>query len=209
MQTFADWQNAFSKTFTTENVVTGDQGTSSYSACFEKLADRCEQFTFAERDEFGRVTSFEPGDSRTVVVFHFVPVSVIIADCGLPQIQLAPRYDGDSGWLFLDQVAVLADGKLALQHTAAAGTVKRDQNSGSGVREVFNFTASGAEIDALRTIAGSKKVIVRLSGDKGYVALSEANAVRFQNSVKTALLVHDRLMASLKDHLPKTCAAPA
>ena len=68
--------------------------------------------------------------------------------------------------------------------------------------EIQHFIASKEEIEALRRIVKAKKVLIRITGSKGYVMVKPRETDGFIMEVKTTLATYDALNRALDGKIP-------
>jgi hypothetical protein len=95
----------------------------------------------------------------------FLGIYIAAPECSAPSILLAPVVTGEN-WLFMNKVALMADGEVVLERTFSE--VERDHNA-NRIVERAAFVATNEEINALKKFASAKTAIIRIGGKNGYV----------------------------------------
>lgn len=200
------WQAAFATAFkvieSTRSV--DDDGNSEFAACFRIRNDgKCpESVMLVTRNPFTKATYFRLFNET---LLKYAPrslyASITVMDCYAPLMMLTAKFNSPNGWLFMDRAAIMVDGEIAAEHHFDSPALKRD-NDGAGVHELGYWVLTDAEVDALRQLAKAEKVIIRLSGDKGYVNVDKKYVQAFLKDWPAALLAYDDLHAAVADHIP-------
>ncbi len=213
MSTAEDWKRALEASYVEEFSAKdeGDGITSSVAYCFgaESRPDdlkECGDLMFVERDAFRRVRFFTPLNSKLYSALgdRYVFSYIALVDCGLPKYVLRPHYFSKHDWLFLNRVTIMAEGEVVLDRDLSKLKARRDAESW-GVDETVEFVATDEDLAALRRVAVASKVLIRLTGEKGYVATPPDYLARFSDDVRNALVAYDKLTAALKDYVPPSC----
>lgn len=123
--------------------------------------------TFGKRDAFRKLRIFKAGWGPHIATG--VKSYVSVPDNDAPVLFVQPYFWGRNGWLVMNKISVMVDGEVIFEHEC--GKVERD-TEGVGVGELCNIAPSKEEIDALRKVVDSAKVVVRLTGEKGYARIS-------------------------------------
>lgn len=212
-----DWQLALEKSQVISQLKTEEEGITTWFACFQESASgdgsskkRCQNFSFAKRDAFRKTRFFKSGLNSqipsSVPGWNYVVSYISLSDNALPKLILSPRYFSKGGWLFMSQVSILADGELVFDRSFPKLEVDRESES-YGVEESIHLVMSQAEIESLRKLASAKALSVRLTGDKGYVALKQDAVKGFKEEIANILVIHDKLHTNLKAVIPPTAAS--
>jgi hypothetical protein len=206
--TKVDWEQAIKATYDEKSTKTDGEGVTEFTACFKRAADgkKCEIFEFGRRDAFNKTVSFTPGSSKLAELASskYLHAYIGVPDCQRPFIALKAHFFGKSGWLFMDKVAVLADGNLVLEHQFDNAAVHRDNHSW-GVDEAAAWEASATERDALKKVTEAKDVIVRISGSKGFVSATADDVRHMKEDFSTALATYAILDTAALSKLPTEC----
>jgi hypothetical protein len=184
--TKADWQAAVKSTYEEASTKTNKDGITEFSACFKRTATKeCTQFLFGRRDAFNRLTTFTPISSELSKngTPRYLHSYVSLVDCKSPVIVLRPHYFSKGGWLFMNRVAVMADGNVVLEHKFDNTEIQRDAHTW-GVDEEASWVASSSDVDGLKKVVDAKVVIVRLAGVKGYVTVDEKDVRNLKDDFK-------------------------
>ena len=208
-----DWVKAIKAVYDESNTEVDGKGITEFAACFKRgkaLAPdgrpKCELFSFAKYDAFNRITVFTPIESRLREhsSSKYLHSYVALLDCERPSIVLSPHFFGKNGWLFMERVAVMADGNIVLEHTFDHNDVQRDNNSW-GVDERARWIASGEERMVLKKVVDSKAVIVRIIGDKGYVTVDKRDVDAMKADFAETLAIFDALDVAAASVRPASC----
>lgn len=105
---------------------------------------------------------------------------------------VAPEVNGKNGWLFMNEVALMADGAVVLRRLFEHNAVERD-NDADRIRERGTFIATDVERDALKTFASAQSPIVRITGEKGYITLDKRRTSELVSDAKEVLEVMSKL----------------
>lgn len=203
--TKAQWVAAMKGTYIETNR-TSDEGVTEFVACFQEGAKSCDLPAFAIVDAFRKLATFEPANSR--LARHGMPKYlrsyVSVLDCERPSIMFNPSFFSKNGWMFMTRVSVLADGELVVDQPLEHGAVRREVDA-VGVAESGTWVATDKDIEGLRQAARSSQLIVRISGEKGYVTMSKEDVTRFRKDAADVTGIYDRLDAALKNKIPHAC----
>ena len=122
----------------------------------------------------------------------------------MPGFVLRPKFLGDS-WLFMESIAILADGVVVFEKQMS--DVKRDTITRGRVEvaETGGFVLTSSEIQAIRSMSDAKTVVIRLSGQKGYVTLKKDQVKQVRDDLKTLLEIYDQLGTSLSEVSGSPC----
>lgn len=196
-----EWRAALTGAYTETIRRDGSDGTTTFMANFDGGGTKGHKITFGSRDAFRKLRIFKAGMPMNITTG--VKSYVSVPDNEAPILFLQPYFWGRNGWLFMNKVSVMVDGEVILEQ--ACGKVERD-TEGVGVAELCNVAPSEEGIDALRKVVNSAKVVVRLTGDKGYVNLdskAKFNSLEeFKEDIQSAIAVYDVIRAATKDHIP-------
>lgn len=179
---------------------TDENGVTEFFACFDKAPPKCELPASGKRDGFRKVQFFmdpamEWGDMGAKyargVGKPSVRAYVSLKDCSTPTILLQPTFRA-ANWIFLEQFGLMLDGTLVLERKFGPAEVDRD-NSHNEVSESAHIVLNEQEVNALRRIAQAKQVLVRLTGQKGYVGIDQEGTRNFVQGVARLVRMHDAL----------------
>lgn len=205
--TLDEWKSALASTYDKDKVTDEGDGVTKFAALFHTGSDKKQRtFTFGTRDAFRKLTIFQPGLPMNIVTS--VKAYVSVRDGRAPVLFLAPYYWGEGSWLFMNKIAVMADGDVIFERDLQDFKVERD-TEGVGVAELCQFILTPEEIAALRKIQATSKVNVRLSGKKGYVNLENRSRRKgtsavgeFQRDIIDAISVYDSINQAIQGHIP-------
>ena len=179
-------------------------GVSSFMTCMLRISPtRCDLVANIDRDAFRKLRHVQPVINTALIDQYGTSVKTYVSlpDNGMPVFFLSASYVGRGSWLFMNRVAIMAGGEIAFEQALEHNEVDRD-NTGSVVAEQTQIIVDGPKLDALRKIATAKDVLVRLTGEKSFAAVPNAEVVAMQKSMIDALRAHDLLTAALKDKIP-------
>lgn len=197
-----EWDEALKAAyFEADNKDEGD-GIQSFTAWFGGKPKHGGVPMMSKRDAFRHLRFFTPiySDIASRINRNTVRLYISLPDYEKPLIFIAPFYHGDS-WLFMNKIAVMADGNIALEKDLSNYKPNHDVENGS-VSERIDFIANQNEIDELRKISNAKSIMVRLSGEKGYLTIRKEEVKWFLNDIKDLLTSYDLLNKNLTDHTP-------
>lgn len=195
-----EWKAALLSTYTERDVKDKGDGVTTFTAVF-KSAGEPVRVAFGSRDAFRKLRFYIPGIYADLDIGPYLKTYISLSDNGSPLLFLAPYYFGKNGWLFMSKVSVMVDGDVVLERDFQGKQVNRNAH-GYGVEERYDFIASDDDIAALRKISSSSKVLIRLTGSKGYVNLGGADDKNVQREIIDALAIYDRMSGSLNGHIP-------
>ncbi|MGB6056315.1 MAG: hypothetical protein WBG17_13875 [Burkholderiaceae bacterium] len=198
-----EWKAALLATYKEDNVEDKGDGITGFTACFALKEDgKCKTLSLASRDAFRKLRFYKSGWlSATGNGCPYVNSYVSVPDNDVPVLFLNPCYFSKDGWLFMEKVAIMVDGEVVLERNFDDHGVKRDAES-YGVQEDYHFVATDADLQALRKISPASKVLVRLTGKKGYVSVKPKDAEEFKKEIINALYIFDTIKSAVSGHLP-------
>jgi hypothetical protein len=206
--TAAQWQAALDGTFKKTSVKDDGDGKSSYMG---RCTQRIDCAMFVKHDAFGRFTTFTPIDSEMMQytaiklpTYAFARSFLYLPDCGVPRIIINSHYFSKNTWMFMNHLAVLADNHLLLDRQFPPGETHRDYES-YGLEEDYLFQVTPAELQKLRSIGPDTKLMIRVSGDKGYLSLDKKVSDAFQTGLLTSVKVLDLLASQLEGSDVSAC----
>lgn len=188
-----------------DNGPTDENGINEFFACFDKSPPKCDVSASGRRDNFRKIQFFmDPALEWSAMRAKydgptgkpFVSAYISIRDCGEPKLILQPIFRA-SNWLFLDQLAIMADGAVVIDKKIGRDDAERE-NTHNSVSEVAHLPLSNEDVVALRKLNGAKQILIRLSGQKGYVGIDKKITNEFTLGVAKLLQIHDALMRSAK-----------
>lgn len=202
-----EWRAALAAAYEAERLQDEGDGVTTFFACFARRSDaKCATTFSGKRDAFRKLWFFEPALSQ----WHrygspnYVHAYLSVKECELPKVLLNASYSSKRGWIFLNKMAVMADGDVVLEREVEHSHVERDNDS-RGVTESATWVMEDAALPVLEKIAAAKDVSIRLSGGKGYVAV-DAKLVRdMQGDFRSLLAAHKALTTVLTPNLPSSC----
>jgi hypothetical protein len=197
---------SFRSASTEDDGKTDEQGVTEFFACFDKAPPKCELSASGKRDGFRKVQFFmdpvmEFGDLTAKyargVGKPSIRAYVSLKDCRQPTILLQPTFRA-SNWIFLERFGLMLDGNLVIDRKLDPSQVNRD-NSHNEVSESTHVVLNEEEVNALRKIADSKQVLVRLTGQKGYVGIDQEGTKNFVQGVARLLRIKDALEQAVEN----------
>lgn len=204
------WKAAVAALYKERSTDPDQDGVHTFTACFTRTdAKKCGALFFARHDGFNHGTVFtaEGTEFGELTADHMLGLRIILKDCGQPTIALGARRFSLNGWLFLQQVAVMADGAVVIDRTAEDSAVTRE-TLGRGVVESFNVGAEPDDIKALRIIETAKDVSVRLTGKHAFESLTRKEVATFKEDASAVLLAYDQLTAAVAPGSVEACSKP-
>ncbi|OJA50149.1 hypothetical protein BGV66_04445 [Burkholderia ubonensis] len=129
-----------------------------------------------------------------------VSAYVSIKDNGSPVLFLGPYIFRDS-WLFMSKVAIMVDGDVILDQNLDVKSADREVFPG-GIQEHTDFIVNNDQIEALRRMKSDSKVVVRITGTKGYMTLSKNDTAAVKNKIIEVIRVYDLIQGAVKDVIP-------
>lgn len=205
--TSQQWHEAIAKSYVETQRKTDEEGISEFSACFRAESPKnCALFAFGREDAFRGNRYFTSAISQLSQFESpiYLRLYVALQKCELPRLMLRPTYFSKEGWLFMSSVAVMADGAVVLDRSFDGSKVSRDSAS-HGVDEEVHLIATQEDVDGLRRAAAAKTVIIRLTGDKGYVTVPKAAALKFITDAQETVQIYDLLRSASSQALPSEC----
>ncbi|MEM5314197.1 hypothetical protein [Paraburkholderia sp. JHI869] len=204
--TMSDWNAALSKLYVVSSKKDEGDGITSFFASFRVLAAsdskrKSHLIAFGKRDGFRKLDFYSTGipmDLGTSLENY-----ISLPDGALPVLFLKPYFFSSKGWLFMNHVAVMVDGDVVFEHDFSNQHLDTDQLPG-GVEESYSFMATPQDIDALRKVRPDSKVLIRITGKKGYVTVEKMQTRTFISNIVDAIQLFDLMTAALKDHQPPT-----
>lgn len=198
--TMADWTRALGSVYKEMQRKDEKDGITSFLAYFEfppasKRIPRA--LAFGRRDAFRNLRFYTPGVQMEIDTSLETYIS--LRDGKLPVLVMKPFYFGPNGWLFMEQVAVMVDGEVVFTRDFRNYRVDTDQLPG-GVTEQYDFIATPEDIEGLRKIHPDSKIVIRISGKKGYVTVDKFMTKQFHDNIQDALRMYDAITAALASH---------
>ncbi|MEX3983958.1 hypothetical protein AB4Y45_33775 [Paraburkholderia sp. EG287A] len=200
--TMADWTAALEKLYTSSSTKDEGDGVTSFFSNFGipgQSKGEAHLVAFGKRDTFRNLRFYTPGIQLEIETSLEDYIS--LRDGKLPALLIKPYFFGENGWLFINQVAVMADGEIVFQRDFKDEHVDTDILPG-GVQERYTFLATPEDIAGLRKIRPDSKVLIRITGKKGYVMVNKREASAFRANIIDSLQIYDLMTAALKPHLP-------
>ncbi|MDP4075179.1 hypothetical protein [Acidovorax sp. A1169] len=208
--TVAEWQAAVEGAFTKKDPKTAD-GVTHYGACFNAPDGGRGDCLLTDYDAFKK--SFHMRGLYTAItestpLAHYLGSSIVVVGCNLPRLVMRPTFYGDT-WIFLNNVAILADGVVVWERSLPRDSIQQDTESFKKVRVIERGMAilNQDEMDVFKKLAESKQLTIRLTGDKGYVTLPKNDVANFKQDLELALNAHARLTQALQGKSAGTCKA--
>ena len=198
--TMADWTRALGSVYQEKRRKDEKDGVTSFLAYFEfpPASKRLPHaLAFGRRDAFRNLRFYTPGVQMEIDTSLETYIS--LRDGKLPVMVMKPFYFGPNGWLFMEQVAVMVDGEVVFSRDFKNIRVDTDQLPG-GVTEQYDFVATPDDIEGLRKIHPNSKIVIRISGKKGYVTVDKFMTGQFRDNIQDALRMYDAMTGALSSH---------
>lgn len=172
---------------------TDKNGVTKFIACFDKAPPKCELIASGTRDGFRRIQFFKSAFLEYMAGHGKASINAYVAlkDCSSPTMFLQPTFRS-SDWIFLEQFALMLDGTVVIERRFDHGDVDRNHTHNE-VSETVHISLSEQEVNALRNISQAKEVLVRLTGQKGYVGVEKQGTSSFIIGIESLLRIHDAL----------------
>lgn len=182
---------------------TDENGVTEFFACFGKSLPTCDLHATGRRDGFRKVQFFtDPGltwdesgaEYEGPAGKPFLSAYVSLRDCRPPHLILKPVYRGVK-WLFVEQISVMSNGTIILERALKAGDVNRE-TSQAGVIETAHLILDEREVEGLRKAIGGQQVLIRMTGQKGYVGIEKKATTQFAQGFLRTLKMHDAILGA-------------
>lgn len=202
--TIAEWTTALKSSYKQKNFLDEGDGVSKFTVSFEDKDRAKDVMSFGKRDEFRKLRIFRTDYSYKHSTALDTYVSIL--DGGRPVLILSPSYLGRS-WIFMNKLSIMVDGELIFEREFEPRASDREIK-GEGVVENYGLLATELEINALRKISSDSKVLIRLTGNKGYVNITVPNRGKmdaignFKGDIHTALVIYDAINKAIDGHIP-------
>lgn len=217
--TKVQWQEAFRSAFEERDKKINSEGITEYMACRDKTpAGTCGHFAFGTRDAFRKIDHLTPASTQlneTILAQNYLGIYVAALECEAPSLFVSPAVNRRGGWLFMQKVALMADGEVVMERDFSKAKVERDA-TGNFIHERASFIAKPAEREAIKTFMGASSRIIRITGEKGYVTVDKSLTNQFVEDAGNALAFIGAIEEAFKanggpvcDAVPETSAAPA
>lgn len=193
-----DWRTAVESAYETTNIKDQGEGVTEFVACFKKKEQGCENMAFASRDAFRKLRIYKSGFRSAVAAGTYLISYASLRDNMAPRLLLAPMLFNKDGWLFLNSIAIMVDGEVLIEQRFNNQDIKREIFPG-GVQERADFMASDKQISALRKIKPESKVLIRFTGDKGYISLKKDEVKSVKEEIQNILFIYDKLNSAVAD----------
>ncbi len=183
-----------------------ENGVTKFFACFDKAPPKCELPSSVTRDGFRKVQFFaDPGmdlsDSEAKYASKTGKPSVrgyvSLRDCHPPIIVLHPTFRA-AHWMFVEQFSIMLNGAIVIDRKFDSSQVDRN-NSHNEVSESIHIVLNEQEVNALRKIVPAQQVLIRLTGQKGYVGVDQDGIREFVQGVPRLLRMQDALEHAIKE----------
>ena len=204
--TAAEWQAAVEGTFTKRDAKTED-GVTRYGACFEAKIE-CLTTDYDAFKKVFHLRALYTAANEISPLGNHLGSSIVVAECNLPKLVIRPTFYGDT-WLFLSNVAILADGVVVWERSIPRDWVQRDTETLDRVRVIERGIAilSKDELGVFQKLLESTQLTVRMTGEKGYVTLTKKETVRFKQDLELVLNAYARLNQALQGKSAGACRA--
>jgi hypothetical protein len=181
-------------------------GVKEFFACFDKAPPKCDLSAMGKRDGFRKIQFFnDPKLDWLDLAAKYsdktsVSAYVSLRDCHMPSILLQPTFRAAS-WLFVEQFGIMVDGVVVVERKFDGQQVNRE-NSHKEVSESTVLILTQQEIDALRKAQQAQQVLIRITGQKGYVGVDQESTKGFLDGVSRLIRIHDSLAGSVSGIVP-------
>lgn len=212
--TVEDWNLALRSTYKELELVKKGDGTSTFYICFIE-GDRCDKsFEISgERDDFRKLRFFNTLYGRSLELLNsdysskaesYVDGYVALKECHLPSYVLKVKYHAKRGLLFMQRIAVMADGVVVLDKDVSHEEISSGVTQ-YGATEVFQFVLNETELAGIRKAANTKDVVIRITGRTKFVTVNSSNTKAFKDDLQTGLWAYDKFNSALKHAIPPAC----
>ena len=198
--TLEQWKSDFKSSFEATRVKNNKDGVTEFIACFKKEEKGCPMLAFGETDGFRAVSHFTPPNTQLKSIadaWSFFRVYVSALECKAPAIIMTPTFSSRNGWIFMDKAAIMSDGEVTLKQSFENFKVDRETEGGR-VLEKVTWILSEDQVASLRKTLEAKRIIMRISGSKGYYTIKKENEDGFREDASIALFIYDALMKKMK-----------
>lgn len=197
------WREDFLKPFHISGAEVKEDGMTDYSACQASkwtTADKCKHgyFAFGQRDAFRKLDHLTPTWTHIDKIFNeesTIGIYIAAPECKPAGILIAPAVNERGGWLFMKNVSLLADGDLVFEKSFEMHSVTRD-NDAKWIHERIDLLLTEADLAQLRKYSSAERQAARITGEKGYIALSKKALDHFNKDVAVTLQMYDEIRAS-------------
>lgn len=189
---------------------TDRDGITSFDACFEADKDiaKCKILFSAKRDTFRKIQFFRSpimewiettarysSSSNRVAVKAYIS----LRDCQRPSVLLQPFFFANS-WIFIEQIAIMVDGTLAIEQKIDQSQVDRETDNGE-VQETAHILLTPDQLAGFRKVAAAKpeQVLIRITGKKGYTGLSKESTEKFVKGAGDVVRAYDSIDAAVRE----------
>jgi hypothetical protein len=193
-----DWKRAVESTYNVSDKKQDDNGVTEFYACFDcNDKERVGVAAKGKYDGFRKVTHLIPvWQNLARTAGHYAHKSgvysfVAIIDCKEPLFVISPVVEAKN-WLFMNKVALMADGEVVLEHEF--DNVDRDHDDGD-VTESAVWILDDRDIEGIEKFISSQKQIARISGKKGYITVNSGDVAK---SAKETLTMFNNINQALK-----------
>lgn len=196
-----DWKKSVESTYVKSDIKDEGDGVESFFSCFEPTPEqvkKCTYYAFSKRDTFRKLRIYTSGIPNRFG--SDLSAYVSLPDNGKPFFFLAPFIFSKDSWLFINKLAIMVDGEVILEKDFDELKADREVFPG-GVQERVDFVATQEQIEELRKIKTDSKILIRITGDKGYVSLDKY-ILSHNEVIINAIGIYDALNIAVKDKIP-------
>jgi hypothetical protein len=197
-----DWKKSIKSTYVESKTQDEGDGVESFFACFEptpEKVEKCKYYAFGERDTFRKIRIYMSGFST--MQGSSLSSYVSLPDNKKPLFFLAPYIFSSDSWIFINKIAIMVDGEVILEKDFDGIEAQRNVIP-DGVQERVDFVATPEQIDSLRKIKPDSKILIRVTGEKGYIILDK-RVLSHNAVIINAIGVYDALNNAVKDKIPE------
>ncbi len=185
------WDAALATALEQREPNVGADGVTKFKACV-KDANGCTLQLPGSRDALRKVlwVYASEANSKGPPKKTRVDAYVALQDCGLPTVFISPFFVREGDWLFLKSITAAVGEKTVLSQPI--DNAKRDNTSG-WVMEWADLALPNAALPDLEAASSADALIVRLTGDRGYITLDADRTRTFRASLAEVLAAHARI----------------
>lgn len=199
--TTKEWRAAFESSFVASDVEEDGDGVTTYTACFGTTTNgKCNHVAFGKNDAFRKIdhlTPFSTQLNKIANASNYIGIYIAAMECKMPILLMSTSVNMKSDWVFIEKVAFMADNDVVIERSLPYDTVSRSHRNG-WIHENARFIVEPNELDALEMFVSAKKRIIRVTGNKGYITLSNDDTDNFSNDAKGIMEILSSLKRALE-----------
>ncbi|MGF6696955.1 hypothetical protein OKW38_001567 [Paraburkholderia sp. MM5496-R1] len=195
-----EWKSALLATYTESKVKDLGDGTTEFMAEFK--TDAHIPAVVGKRDGFRKLRFFKMNWSvvNPILQRSSVGVYISVPDNEQPLVFLRPYFHARS-WIFFNELTVMVDGDVIFDQKLDQKNLNRQVEDG-GVTEIGDILLGPSQLDSLRKINPKSNVVIRLTGEKGYITIPKNQAEQFRFDLVNAIGIYYKIDEALTDHIP-------